>query len=182
MNKVQKSILIIISCILLLVIGEIIYVKIISSKTSNKNIVSESINQGNKNESIKKNEAKELLKNFNDLKEDITKHIEMEQEGKDNIIYNYNGDLNKFKNKLDKVYINPFKKNGVFELIHENNSEKIKIHLPKNCKLKQVDLNSEISKGNKNESTILIGIYEYVVIKDKDNNWKFPVPIPICEE
>ena len=171
MNKKQKIVIVTMSCILIIIIGLIVYIEL-----KGKPVV-----KGNKTPEINTNESTELLKRFNALKDEIVTNSTLEEETDEIKTYSYNGDVKKFNELLNSVYTEPFYKNEVFELITNDEKETMKIHLPKTCNLKNIDESSKISKGNENESTIVIGEDEYVVVKDHDNYWKFLIPIPICE-
>ena len=179
MNKRQKTILIIISSILLLVIIGIICINLSSS--GKKQNSKENLEQEESKKVIQKDESKELLIKLNNLNKEVMNNIKMESSNEENATYNYTGDVNKLKDQLSKVYLKPYYENRMYELIFDGTQEKIKIHLPKDCHLKQVDVNSKISIGYKDSSSIDIGLYSYVVDKDKDNHWKFLIAIPICE-
>ena len=171
MKQKQKIITIVISSLLVIII-----ILIVSTKPKKNKVIQENVPT-----EINKNESTELIKNFNKLREKIINNTELELVNDEIKTYKYNGDVQDFKKLLYSVYMNPFYKNEVFESITNEDKEEIKIHLPKTCNLMNVEENSKISKGNENESTIVIGEYEYVVVKGEDNNWKFIIPIPICE-
>lgn len=171
MKQKQKIITIVISSLLVIII-----ILIVSTKPKKNKVIQENVPT-----EINKNESTELIKNFNKLREKIINNTELELVNDEIKTYKYNGDVQDFKKLLYSVYMNPFYKNEVFESITNEDKEEIKIHLPKTCNLKSIDENSKISQGNEKESTIVIGEYEYVVIKDRDNYWKFLIPIPICE-